>query len=114
MLGSQHYGTAVDMWSIGCIFAEMACNGQALFPGKTEDQQLLKIFKTLGVPSSVTWPQLNDLPKYKTFMQEYGMELSAVHAYDPTGKIIEKAFPYLKADAVDLMNRLLQYDPSKR
>ncbi|KAA8517579.1 hypothetical protein F0562_017791 [Nyssa sinensis] len=43
LLGSTHYSTAVDMWSVGCIFAEMV-RRQALFPGDSEFQQLLHIF----------------------------------------------------------------------
>lgn len=44
LLGSQRYGTAVDIWSVGCIFAEML-TGKPLFPGKTELMQLKKIFQ---------------------------------------------------------------------
>nr|KJB75573.1 hypothetical protein B456_012G047600 [Gossypium raimondii] len=44
LLGSTHYSTAVDMWSVGCIFAEMV-RRQALFPGDSEFQQLLHIFR---------------------------------------------------------------------
>lgn len=44
LLGSTHYSTAVDIWSVGCIFAEMV-RRQALFPGDSEFQQLLNIFK---------------------------------------------------------------------
>jgi cyclin-dependent kinase len=46
LLGSTHYSTAVDIWSVGCIFAEMA-RRQALFPGDSEFQQLLHIFRYL-------------------------------------------------------------------
>ncbi|XP_013717949.1 cyclin-dependent kinase B1-1 isoform X2 [Brassica napus] len=52
LLGSTHYSTAVDMWSVGCIFAEMV-RRQALFPGDSEYQQLLHIFKLLGTPTEV-------------------------------------------------------------
>jgi len=89
-------------------------NGQPLFPGKTENQQLLKILKTLGAPSVSTWPQLADLPHYKTFMQEHAAELEKVPPYDPSGKIFEKMFPSLSNEGVDLLNRMLQYDPAKR
>ncbi|CAN6575913.1 unnamed protein product [Malus baccata var. baccata] len=51
LLGSAHYSTGVDMWSVGCIFAEMA-RRQALFPGDSEFQQLLHIFRYLCYVSS--------------------------------------------------------------
>lgn len=44
LLGSQNYSIPVDMWSTGCIFAEMAA-GAPLFPGDSEIDQLYKIFK---------------------------------------------------------------------
>jgi serine/threonine protein kinase len=44
LLGATHYSTPVDMWSCGCIFAEMA-HKSPLFPGDSELQQLLHIFK---------------------------------------------------------------------
>ena len=49
LLGGSHYSTPVDIWSVGCIFAEMA-RKQPLFPGDSELQQLLHIFKLLGTP----------------------------------------------------------------
>jgi cyclin-dependent kinase len=45
LLGSRHYSTAIDMWSVGCIFAEMVCKGAPLFPGDSEIDQIFKIFR---------------------------------------------------------------------
>ena len=50
LLGVRHYSTPVDVWSIGCIFAEMI-NGKPLFPGDSEIDELFKIFKILGTPN---------------------------------------------------------------
>ena len=47
LLGSRHYSTAIDMWSVGCIFAEMVCKGQPLFPGDSEIDQIFKIFRSV-------------------------------------------------------------------
>ena len=55
LLGSTHYSTPVDMWSVGCIFAEMVRKAP-LFPGDSEFQQLLHIFKILGTPNERLWP----------------------------------------------------------
>ncbi|KAG6856133.1 hypothetical protein H0H87_007192 [Tephrocybe sp. NHM501043] len=47
LLGSRHYATGIDMWSVGCIFAEMAMQGQPLFPGDSEIDQIFKIFRSV-------------------------------------------------------------------
>ena len=49
LLGSKTYSTPVDVWSIGCIFAEML-NHKPLFPGDSEIDQLYKIFQVMGTP----------------------------------------------------------------
>lgn len=47
LLGSRHYSTAIDMWSVGCIFAEMVMRGIPLFPGDSEIDQIFKIFRSV-------------------------------------------------------------------
>lgn len=47
LLGSRHYSTAIDMWSVGCIFAEMCMHGHPLFPGDSEIDQIFKIFRSV-------------------------------------------------------------------
>lgn len=48
LLGSRHYSTAIDMWSVGCIFAEMVMRGHPLFPGDSEIDQIFKIFRSVA------------------------------------------------------------------
>ena len=50
LLGSNYYSSAVDIWSLACIFAEMWL-GRPLFDGNSEIQQILKIFEHLGTPN---------------------------------------------------------------
>uniref|UniRef100_A0A8C8SUD6 cyclin-dependent kinase n=1 Tax=Pelusios castaneus TaxID=367368 RepID=A0A8C8SUD6_9SAUR len=64
LLGCKYYSTAVDVWSIGCIFAEMVTR-KALFPGDSEIDQLFRIFRTLGTPTEAAWPGVTQLPDYK-------------------------------------------------
>ena len=45
LLGARHYSTAIDLWSVGCIFAEMVMRGIPLFPGDSEIDQIFKIFR---------------------------------------------------------------------
>ncbi|KAJ2722889.1 Cyclin-dependent kinase catalytic subunit [Coemansia sp. Benny D115] len=50
LMGSQHYSIGMDMWSVGCIFAEMVLR-RPIFPGDSEIDELFKIFRVLGTPT---------------------------------------------------------------
>lgn len=67
------------MWSVGCIFAEMALNGHPLFPGDSEIDQIFKIFRIMGTPSEEGWPGVSQLPDYKpTFPRWSKVDLAKV------------------------------------
>ncbi|XWS44586.1 hypothetical protein CRYUN_Cryun15aG0059700 [Craigia yunnanensis] len=100
LLGSTHYSTAVDMWSVGCIFAEMV-RRQALFPGDSEFQQLLHIFRLLGTPTEKQWPGVSSLRDWHVYPQ-----------WEPQN--LARAVPSLSADGVDLLSKMLKYDPAER
>ena len=55
LFGCRAYGTAVDMWAVGCILAEMLVRCP-YFPGDSDIEQLTKIFTALGTPDETTWP----------------------------------------------------------
>lgn len=63
MFGEDYYCSGVDMWSMGCIFAELA-TGDPLFRGDSEIDQLFKIFSILGVPTEESWPGVVKLRDY--------------------------------------------------
>ena len=56
------YATPVDIWSCGCIFAELFLR-KPLFPGQNERDQLSKIFEVIGTPSDEDWPEKAALTK---------------------------------------------------
>lgn len=64
LLGGKLYSTAIDMWSLGCIMAELLSK-EPLFNGKTEVEQLDKIFRILGTPNEAIWPGFSKLPGVK-------------------------------------------------
>ena len=100
LLGGSHYSTPVDMWSVGTIFAELA-RKQPLFPGDSELQQLLHIFKLLGTPSEDVWPGVTRLRDWHEFPQWKQQDL-------------HKVIPQLDKDGIDLLQKMLVYDPAKR
>ena len=61
LLGATAYGPAVDIWSIGCILLEMVTK-KAIFPGIDEIDQLVRIWKIMGTPTTETWPKVTELP----------------------------------------------------
>nr|CAG4651917.1 EOG090X081V [Triops cancriformis] len=67
LFGAKLYTTSIDMWSAGCIFAELANAGRPLFPGSDVEDQLKRIFKLLGTPTEETWRDVTLLPDYKPF-----------------------------------------------
>ncbi|PQQ08280.1 cyclin-dependent kinase B2-2 [Prunus yedoensis var. nudiflora] len=100
LLGATHYSTAVDIWSVGCIFAELVTK-QALFPGDSELQQLLHIFRLLGTPNEEVWPGVSKLMNWHEYPQWSPQSLS-------------KAVPNLDVMGLDLLLQMLQYEPAKR
>jgi len=101
LLGGKQYSTPVDIWSIGCIFAEMVTR-VPLFPGDSEIDELFRIFRALGTPNEDTWPGVSSYPDYKmTFPQWSQVPLkTVVQGVDELG--------------LDLLSKMLTYEPSKR
>ncbi|KAK4357602.1 hypothetical protein RND71_023212 [Anisodus tanguticus] len=109
LLGAKQYSTAIDMWSLGCIMAEMLSK-EPLFNGRTEVDQIDKIFRILGTPNETIWPGFSRLP---------GVKVNFVkHQYNNLRKIFPAtAFTgstVLSDAGYDLLNKLLTYDPEKR
>lgn len=69
-MGSKDYNTSVDIWSVGCIFAEIVTK-RPLFPGKNEEDQLNKIFKIRGTPAQNEWAGITELAGYKNDFTQY-------------------------------------------
>ncbi|KAL3644448.1 hypothetical protein CASFOL_009628 [Castilleja foliolosa] len=109
LLGAKQYSTAIDMWSLGCIMAELLSK-EPLFNGKTEFDQLDKIFKILGTPNETIWPGLSELPGVKVnfVKQQYNLLRRKFPATSFTGS------PVLSDAGFDLLNKLLTYDPKQR
>jgi cell division cycle 2-like protein len=102
LLGAKTYTTTIDMWSVGCIFAELILK-EPLFQAKNEMEMLSMIFKLLGPPTNATWPNFDSLPLAKT------IALPSPQPHQFRGK-----FQYLTAAGLDLLMSLLTYDPETR
>lgn len=101
LLGLKVYTTAIDIWSIGCIFAEMV-TGVPLFPGSKYPDQLYAIFRILGTPNEENWPGVTRLPDYLPDFPKW----NTLQMRD--------LLPNLSSDGQNLISKMLSMDPSKR
>jgi serine/threonine protein kinase len=104
LLGSRHYSTSVDMWSCGCILAEMAL-GRVLFPGDSEIDTLFKTFELCGTPTEETFPGVSDLPNYLANFPRWTR---------PRFEVLLAAAPQLTRAGLELTMDLLRCAPTVR
>ncbi|KAI7736534.1 hypothetical protein M8C21_020608 [Ambrosia artemisiifolia] len=101
IFGATEYTNAIDMWSAGCVLAELLL-GQPLFPGESGVDQLVEIIKILGTPTREEIKCMN--PHYTDF------KFPQIKAH-PWHKIFKKHMP---SESIDLVSRMLQYSPKLR
>ena len=101
LLGSRTYNTSIDIWSAGCIMAEMF-TGRPLFPGTTNEDQLLKIFRFMGTPSERSWPGISQFPEYKTNWPVYATQE------------LRNVIPQIDNLGLQLLTQMLQLKPEMR
>ncbi|KAI8742153.1 cyclin-dependent kinase 1 [Biomphalaria glabrata] len=101
LLGSPRYSVPADIWSIGCIFAEMVTR-RPLFHGDSEIDQLFRIFRTLTTPTEETWPGVSQLPDFKPSFPHWKTNqlANSVKQLDRLG--------------LELLQEMLIYDPPQR
>lgn len=102
LLGTTKYGPPVDMWSVGCIFAELL-HGKPIFPGKDEPEQLNKIFELCGSPDESNWPGVSKLPWFNNFKPTRLLK-----------RRLREVFRHFDRHALELLDRMLTLDPSQR
>lgn len=105
LLGTAQYGLSVDLWSLGCIHAEIA-RGAPLLPGADADHQMLLICSAFGQPSPKTWPGVDRLPNFHQ---------AQFASLPPKPSLAELCLQReVGPREADLMTGLLALDPAKR
>lgn len=95
----EGYASAVDMWGAGCIFGEIV-RRDPLFKGASENSQLVKIFEITGSPAERDWPRGTNLA-FASFAGYSEVDFTEL-------------FPQLDNDAIDLMKKMLMFNPERR
>jgi mitogen-activated protein kinase 15 len=103
LLGSPHYTHGVDMWSLGCILGEML-GGKPVFSGSSTINQVERIMCHLPQPSKLDMESL-DSPYTESFLRQVPKRPRRSFAM---------LYPNAPIEAIDLMNKLLQFNPQKR
>ncbi|XP_075453734.1 cyclin-dependent kinase 19 isoform X3 [Ascaphus truei] len=119
LLGARHYTKAIDIWAIGCIFAELLTS-EPIFHCRQEDiktsnpfhhDQLDRIFSVMGFPADKDWEDIRKMPEYPTLQKDFRR---TTYASSSLTKYMEKHRVKPDSKVFLLLQRLLTMDPTKR
>jgi cyclin-dependent kinase 8/11 len=116
LLGGRHYTPAIDLWAVGCIFAELLAL-RPIFKGEEakmdnkknvpfQRNQTQKVIEILGSPTLDKWPSLVKYPEYSS--------LQAMKVYQPNLESWYRSIAATNQKGFQLLSSLLEYDPSRR
>ncbi|KRX00029.1 Protein kinase-like domain [Pseudocohnilembus persalinus] len=103
LLGNEKYNLSIDMWSVGCIFAELILR-TPIFKGQGEMDQLQKIFEVVGTPSELSWKGWTQLKHARAVLKFPKYE----------NKLKEVIGNSISEEGIDLLKQLLALDPARR
>jgi len=103
LLGSTDYTKGVDLWSVGCILGELL-GGKPMFPGTSTMNQLDRIIEITGRPSAEDIEAINS-PFAATMLESLP---------ETQPRSLASMFPNAPEDALDILSKLLQFNPNKR
>jgi len=103
LLGDVHYGPAIDMWSAGCVLAELLDKRSPFQQSKIESEQIDLIWRLVGSPTSESWPEAENLPLYSTMKPKRNFPPQLKNKYAIHGE-----------ETVGLLEGLLCLNPNKR
>ncbi|CAN6276530.1 unnamed protein product [Urochloa humidicola] len=107
LLEKPDYDTQVDVWSLGCVMAELINNGRPLFQGCYDQGQLCAIFDVLGTPDESTWPWFSDTAFATVVMPELDVQReNHLRELFPETKLSKQGF--------EVLSGLLTCNPDKR
>jgi cell division cycle 2-like len=111
LLGSHIYSPAIDLWSVGCIFAELLLR-EPLLNGKNELDQIQKIFRLIGMPNEQTYPGWNKLKGVRVL--KLNKKLTHNRLREKFPKVALPGDMFLSDLGVNFMNQMLKINPEER
>uniref|UniRef100_A0A7S4F7Q6 cyclin-dependent kinase n=1 Tax=Chrysotila carterae TaxID=13221 RepID=A0A7S4F7Q6_CHRCT len=102
LFGSRYYGKGVDIWASGCVIAQL-WSISPLLPGDSDLDQIFQVLLLLGSPSEANWPGVTLMPDF------HKLELPRCQP-----KPMRRVLPYAPSSAVDLVSKMICYDPKAR
>ena len=112
LLGATTYDTSLDMWSVGCVLAELLLK-KPVFSGHSEMEQLSEIFKVLGVPDEDRWPGFKDLPVAASVRFKQKKKNRLREKFPAVGFGATTTTP-LTSEGYSLLDGLFSLDPARR
>ncbi|KAK8246617.1 glycogen synthase kinase-like protein-3 beta [Phyllosticta capitalensis] len=119
IFGATNYTTKIDVWSTGCVMAELML-GQPLFPGESGIDQLVEIIKVLGTPTRDQIRTMNPnymehkFPQIKPHPFNKVRTSGPANMQDTQNSPMHKVFRKADPNAIDLISKLLEYTPTQR
>ncbi|KRZ28838.1 Cyclin-dependent kinase 8 [Trichinella pseudospiralis] len=119
LLGARHYTKAIDIWAVGCIFAELLTS-EPIFHCRQEDiktsnpyhqDQLDRIFNVMGFPNEKDWEDIRKMPEYQKLTTDFKRN---AYLSSNLQKYMEKHKVKSECRAFLLLQKLLTMDPTKR
>jgi len=104
LLGSTCYTKGVDMWSVGCILGELL-GGKPMFPGTSTINQIERIIEVTGRPSK------DDI---ESIMSEFAAKMLENLVVTSSGRSLESIYPNAPSDSIDMLQKLLMFNPANR
>ncbi|CAJ0573515.1 unnamed protein product, partial [Mesorhabditis spiculigera] len=102
LYGEERYGPAVDVWSAGCILAELFIR-RPLFPGQTEMAQIDLVLQLCGTPTRANWPEFFELVNYKVYTPRHDLP-----------RILQHELSSVPRGPLELIDKMLALNPKDR
>ena len=109
LLGTPTYDASIDIWSLGCVFAELLTREPLFKDARNEIDMLSRIFSLLGTPTNDSWPAFRTLPNAKALTPLLSKPRNTTSI-----QLTPSTFPHLTASGFQLLTSMMSLNPTSR